>query len=326
MSDLLPVSENASGPTILGDSRERWLSARRQLVTASDAAAILGFAEGRSAISVYAEKLGALTPAEEDWMEWGRDVEVAIAKAFARKAKRPIRDLGAHEIQIHPDIPWLGSTLDQQTHGTEDEPAPIETPAGVWVPMEAKAVAGMKASKWIEEPPLEYQIQVQIQMACTGAQWGSIVALFGGIQVAWRDLLRDDAFLAAALPKLEEFWWRVQRREPPDVLDAKEATTSALRGLYSAEDGSTVELGDEALQLADDWEAARIRADAAETEVATLKNKLVALIGNASFGDLPDGTLLKLPVTNVKGYVRTVQPFSYRKLSRVRPRLPRRSR
>jgi putative phage-type endonuclease len=302
-------------------ARERWLAERRELVTASDAAAILGFDPRRSSLSVYAEKIGVIESQDNDWMAFGRDVEGAIAKAYTRRTGRPALDLGAFDIRRHPDAPWLGATRDRETAGSDDHPAPADGPA----PLECKAVAGMKASQWEEEPPVEYQIQVQIQAACTAAQWASLVALIGGLQVAWRDLLRNDRFLAVALPKLEEFHLRVQRREPPEEVDAKSATTAALKALYADEDGETLSLTDEAMQLADQWEAARVRSKEFEGQADELENKVRRLLGDASFAMLPDGSLLSLRVTNVKGYTRVVAPSSYRRLRRVRPRLRRRA-
>lgn len=312
-----PVSENVEGATVQGDARERWLAERRELVTASDAAAILGFDPRRSALSVYAEKIGAIESQDNDWMAFGRDVEGAIAKAYTRRTGRPALDLGAFDIRRHPDALWLGATRDRETAGSDDHPAPAAGPA----PLECKAVAGIKASQWEDEPPVEYQIQVQIQAACTAAEWASLVALIGGLQVAWRDILRNDRFLAVAMPKLEEFHLRVKRREPPEEVDAKPATTAALKALYADEDGTTVSLTDEALQVADQWESARVKTKDLEGEADELENKLRRLLGDASFAMLPDGSLLSLRVTPVKGYTRVVAPSSYRRLRRVRPRL-----
>jgi predicted phage-related endonuclease len=168
---------------------------------------------------------------------------------------------------------------------------------------------------------------VQAQIACTGARWGSLVALFGGIQVAWKDLLRNDRFIALAMPKLEEFWWRVQRREPPEVVDGRSATTDALKALYAADDGTSIDLDGEALQIVESWEAACGREKFFKAEAERLENQLRRLIGSHTLANLPDGTWLKAPVTNVKGRVqKAVEPYSYRRITRGRPRLPRRTR
>jgi putative phage-type endonuclease len=307
-----------SAPAIVHTAREQWLARRRDLVTASDIAAILGVDPRRGPLAVYAAKVSdVVEPEERRWMAFGRRVEGAIADWYADETGRPALDLGAHEIQVHPDIPWLGATLDRRTAGSEAHPAPADGQG----PLEAKAVAGFKAREWVEDPPLPYIVQVQVQMACTGAQWGSLAALVGGIALAWKDLVRDEAFLAAALPVLEAFRMRVLRRDPPEA-DALPGTSEALRKLFPQDDGETVPLEAEALALADEWEAAKLLKTDAESKVDELGNKLRLRIGSATFGALPDGSLLSLKLTKRAGY--TVQETSYRQLRRSRPKLRRR--
>lgn len=306
---------------IAHSQREQWLMLRRETIGASDVAAILGCDPRRGALAVYASKIGGIDAEETRWMKWGRLVEGAIAEGYTDETGRPTVDLGAYEMQRHPDLKILTATLDRVTSGSAANPAPIASENGTMVPLEAKAVAGFKAREWIEDPPLHFQVQLNAQLACTGAQWGSLVALVGGITLAWKDVLRDDAFLAAALPKLEEFWLRVLRRDPPEA-DALPGTSEALRRLWPQDDGETIPLEAEALQLADQWETAKASKSDAEAKVDDLGNKLRLRIGAATFGALPDGSLLSLKLTKRAGY--TVQETSYRQLRRSRPKLRRR--
>jgi putative phage-type endonuclease len=300
---------------------ERWHARRRELVTASDAAAILGVDRRRGPLAVYAQKVGDTPPPEDlDYFAFGRDVEAAIGKAYQRKTGRPVRELGRFDIRTHPDLPWLGATRDFETHGTEEMPSPAPGPG----PLEAKAVAAFKASEWEDDPPVVYQIQVQVQMACTAAQWGALVALVGGISPVWKDLQRDDAFLAAALPQLERFMWHVRNRQPPPEVDATPGTSAALRAIYGKADGSTVLLDAEAMEWADHLERAQVRAKADEADTTLIENKLRRRVGAATWGALPDGSFIVLKTTNVKGHTTTVEPYSYRALRRWRPRLQRR--
>jgi len=309
-----------SAPAIVRTEREAWLAERRKLIGASEVAAILGVDPRMGPLAVYASKVSDTADVEETrWMKWGRRVEGAIADGYADETGRPVVDCGAHEIRRHPYAPFLGATLDRLTGGSLAHPEPIE--GMLRVPLEAKAVAGFKAKEWAEDPPLHYQVQLQAQLACTGAQWGSLVALIGGISLAWRDLLRNDAFLAAALPKLEEFWLRVERRQPPDA-DGLPGTTAAVRALWSEEDGETVPLDVEALELVSLWEKAKAIEKGTEDEIETLGNRLRARMGSASFGALPDGSMLTLRTTKRAGY--TVQPTEYRALRRWWPKLLRR--
>lgn len=310
----------ASGeaPAIVHSAREQWLLRRRELVTASDAAAILGLDHYRSPLSVYAEKRGLVETEETAIMRWGRGVEGAIANAYAEETGRETLDLGGNEIKIHPDLPWLGATLDRQTDGSEAFPAPLDrAPALAPAPLEIKAVSSLKKDQWVEDPPLQFQIQLQIQMACTSASWGSLCALLGGLSIAWKDILRHDEFLAGALPKLEEFWLRVKRGDPPEA-DAKPGTSDAVRALWPTDDGLAIALPQEAMALVEAWEDAKVLEKAGKVSIADAENKLRVLMCSATAGLLPDGTSLSLKTTERKGY--TVEPTTYRTLRRFVPK------
>lgn len=275
-------------------SREEWLLARRSKITASDVAAILRVPGAYGTpFSVWAEKLGA-EPDEKtsDWVLFGRDVEGAIATGYERKYRRPVKDLGGFTLQQHPTIPWLAATLDRETAGSEEWPAPAEGSG----PLELKAPALHKSNEWSEAPPTPYLIQVQIQMACTGAAWGSIVALFGGVKLGEPvDILRDPRFLKAAYPALEKFWMKVQRREPPEP-DGDPATTEAIKRLWSADDGETITLDQQTLEAADLLDEAKALRKKADDQIAELSNRLRVRMGSATFGNLPDRSSLGLKV------------------------------
>lgn len=304
---------------IVHDAREQWLIRRKELIGASDVAAILGEDPRRGALAVYAEKIGALEPqADNDWLAFGRDVEGAIAKGYARRTGRPVEDLGAFEIQTHPDIPWLGATLDRVTAGSEAFPAPAPGRG----PLQLKAVGGRAVAEWKGREPVHYVIQVQIEIACTGAQWGALGALFHGIDIEPRDVPRSDRFIAAAIPRLEEFRWRVLNRMPPEEADGLESTGRALRALFAEGDGKTIALDHEALDLANRLATAKHRIAIEEDEAEDIANTLRLRIGAATFGALPDGSYLTLKESSRKGY--EVKPKKFRALRRWTPRLQRR--
>jgi putative phage-type endonuclease len=306
------------------EQRRAWLEDRRTMLTASDVASVLGV-EGAygTPFSVWAEKVGEAPPPEEleDYLLFGRDVEGAVANGYSRKFSRPVRDLGAYVIQRHPDIPWLGATLDRLTMGSEAYPAPTGVDPTREAPAEFKAVGFSKIRDWREEPPVKFQIQVQIQMACTGAEWASLGAIFGGVKLGEPiDVLRHDAFLKAAYPRLEEFWLRVQRKNPPEI-DWKPPTTEAIKMLFPEESGTTIDLGAAGAKLVADLDRAEDARKKAEQVEQELENKLKFAIGDASFatyGD-PDGKYLHYKKISIAGRTQVVQPYSYR---RIYPKSP----
>lgn len=306
---------SAAAPAIVHDARGQWLLARRELVTASDVAALIGEDPRRGPLAVYASKVGDIETAETVPMRRGRRFEGAIADEYQDQTRRPVACLGEYEITRHPSIPWLGATLDRVTVGSAATPAPSEGKA----PLQIKMAIG-SAGEWKDEPPLHYVVQVQVEMGCFGSTWGALAALVGPGPLAAVDLVRDDDFLLALVPQLERFRWHVANRIPPEA-DGKPGTSAAIRRLWAGEDGETVALDAEAAKLVLQWEQAKDRISGAKDTAETLENQLRARLGSASFGALADGSFLTLRLQKRGAY--EVKPTSFRVLRRMRPRVRR---
>jgi putative phage-type endonuclease len=304
---------------IVHSTREQWLMFRREKVMASECAAILGLDPRRGPLAVYCEKVEGFSVEETRLMRWGRRVEGAIAEGFEEESGRTVVDRGEFVVDVHPDIDFLAATLDRDIVAvSEEHPAPAGTTGDG--ALECKAVAGVKAKHWKEEPPDNFLVQVQIQMACTGRSWAALCALIGGVSLVWKDVLRHDRFLAAALPKLEEFMLRVKRRDPPPA-DATDGTTDAIKRLWPDENGQSVELGAAGAKLVEGWERAKADEAEAEKRGKLYSNQIKVLIGEASFGTLPDRTWIHAQKIDVAGRTQVVKPFSYRKLWHKTPKI-----
>lgn len=297
--------------------RDRWLARRRDLVTASDVAAILQLDPWRGPLAVYASKVGAAEQHDTQWLRRGRRMEPIVAADYAEATGRPVYATDPYEIRIHPDIPWLGATLDGETEGCAQLPAPATGRA----PLELKTYGRQHALGWEGGGvPQAYEAQLQIQMAVTGASWGCLAALGSLDQEApdVRDRLPHDRFLLLAIPILDAFRLRVLRRDPPEA-DRLPGTAAAIRRLWADEDGETVPLDHEALGLADRLAVAQARLSEAAEEADELDAMLRRRMASASFGALPDGSFLRLTTVERKGY--TVEPSTHRQLRRWWPRL-----
>lgn len=297
-------------------AREEWLRERRKGVQASEAAAILGVDPRQGPTAIYAQKIGALTVDETPVMKWGRKCEDLTAEAYAEESGRLVvlPPGGPFEIRRNQYAPWLGATLDRMT-GPDSTSDLIEI-----APLECKVVGGFNASKWSEEPPVQFQVQVQIQMFCTETRWSSLAALIGWPpRPVWVDIARNDRFLAVAIPRLEEFWQRVVDRRPPDP-DPTPATSEALRALWPADTGATIALPADTLDLVDRWQVAKARKSAADGEAEEIENQLRARMRDATTGTLSDGTALVLKTTAVKAYAVEHKAKTYRTLRHYVPK------
>lgn len=198
-----------------------------------------------------------------------------------------------------------------------EEPRDRRLPESARAPLQIKYALGSPAD-WKEEPPLAYAVQVTIETACAGASWGALCGLVGPGPLKTFDLPFNAAFLDAALPHLEAFWHRVQTKEPPEA-DALPGTGDALRIAFASENGDTVPLDAEAMELVEAWEGAKRRASAADGTVAEMENKLRLRMGAATFGACLDGSFLTLKTTRRKAY--RVEATEYRALRRWWPRV-----
>lgn len=302
--------------TAIIDKRKTWLAERRKLITASDVAAILGVDPRRGPLAVYAAKVSDSEPDEPIYMRRGRRHEALIAEEYGEQEGREVEMWPEYELLRHPDIPWLAATPDARTSRSAKQSMVLSG----GIPLEIKMAIG-SPHRWSDGPPLWYEVQVQIQVACYGSRAGALGALTGPGPLATYDIERDESFFSAALPRLEEFRARVLRRDPPEA-DGLDGTTEAIERLWPTDNGATVALAHDSLALADALDAARADESAAKERATQMRNILRARIGEASFGALPDGSLLSASVVERAGY--TVEPTEYRQLRRFRPKIRRR--
>ena len=307
------------------NNREEWLEERRGCIGASDVPAILGESPFAGPLQVYASKVLGYTTEDKERLLYGRYMERAVSKMYRWKTKRETFDYTktATTIQYHKDIPWLGATLDDVTKGSEDNPAP-DNYQGTG-PLEIKTSSGwtyingkwrrINKHQWAEDPPLYNQIQLQTQIACINSAWGSLTALFPENELAWSDQLRNDRFLKAAYPVLEQFWDRVKRKEPPPI-DELPSSLDIAKSIYCDDTGETVQLTAEQEELVKEWVQLGEDLSAArkiEKRRKFLEAQIRFAVKDATFAEVPSlGKYITLKKTHRKGYV--VEPTEFRTL------------
>jgi predicted phage-related endonuclease len=154
--------------------------------------------------------------------------------------------------------------------------------------MDAKNVGAYRLDEWKDGVPLYYQVQLQHQMEVTGWKWGSLAALIGGNTFRWMDVERNEDFIEVLRRKTLEFWKLVESRTPPEV-DGSASTAEVLRKLFPRDSGETIALPGEATQWDVEYAEACEQISAAAKRKDAAKAKLVAALGNATFGVLQSG-------------------------------------
>lgn len=287
--------------------RVEWLAERKTLIGASETPSILGKGYETPA-EVWARKVGLADGTEEtERMEIGNVVQPAIVELARRRIGLDFQHEPANRVR-RSNIEYIGASLDAFV--TED---------GLDIPLDAKNVDRIHGREWEESPPIGYQIQLQQQMFVTGADHGYLFALIGGNRTAWHRVDRNEAFIAAMLKKLEWFWGLVQTRTPPPYQDPQDQAR-VLATLYPKSNGTAVVLDEVAAKIIERRNALDAIYTETEARLTECDNELKALLGENSFGALPDGRWISWKQQTVKEHVRKASTFRVLRFHDKRPK------
>jgi putative phage-type endonuclease len=243
------------------------LKDRTRFIGGSDAAAVLGLSRWSTPLEVWALKTGQIEKKDEPTLAktLGNRLEETVAELFTEKTGLKVRRV--NETIFHRSYPFLGANIDRAVVGTKE---------GV----ECKTVSGWKAKEWAgEEIPQEYIIQCNHYLAVTGWKRWHLAVLIGNQDFIVKKIERDEALLKALISKEIVFWNEfVIPKTMPGTFTAKDSDT--LYRLFPVADvGSSLELGDEGAQLAE--ERASLYQDVIQVEkrIGALESQIKALLG-----------------------------------------------
>ena len=291
--------------------REDWLRQRRRGIGSSDAAAIMGLSRWGSPLSVFVDKLGLQELRDEDpeFMKWGHILEDPVAKEYAARTERTLFNPGAFTIFAHDQLTFQQVTPDRMILNEKERD---EAPGSLSI----KTGGFFKAKEWEDEPPLEYQIQLQHELQVLGWSWGSFAILIGGQKLIHLDVERDDEFIKKLTVAEVNFWDKVLNEDPPPA-DDKESSAKALALLYPKSSGESVALpANPFFELADDLEVTQATIRLAEARKRGMENRVKRFMGDAEFGILPDGSSFTWKSQDRKAYTKKMEASSYRVLRR----------
>lgn len=271
--------DDADGQNI---ERNRWLEMRRTGIGGSDAAAILGLSSYRTALDVFAEKLG-IVPASEttEAQQWGLLLEPLILEEYGRRTGKKVERWPPHTIWRSSEEPWLICTPDGLVR---------DDPRGLGV-VQIKTGSLLAEKEWAAgEAPLEHQIQVAHEMAVTGATWGVIPVFLLGYapRLEWIEMQRNEAFIEKLLAHERYFWERVQRQDPPPPEDPEDKARWIKR-FFTRVDRPTVDLPMDLAAKDAQLQEVKERQKQLEVQRTDLENTIKEAIGSAEVGILPTG-------------------------------------
>jgi putative phage-type endonuclease len=250
-------------------SEAEWLERRREGVTASEIAVLMGLSPYDSPYGLYHRKLGIL-PQQDDAgaMERGRVLEPYIAAKFAERHPERFVCGDGRELWRHGDRPWQMATPDR-TLGNPDSV------------LECKVDGG--SDDWGEpgtdEIPVHYRAQALWQMDVMGVGTAHVACLrvlqwdVREYVITMDDAARADLELMRA--EAREFLDRLGI-DPPEV-DWRPATLKALKTMYVGEDGGDIKVR---ASLAISYAAAVRKFKAAERRKDQMTAAVLEAIGN----------------------------------------------
>jgi putative phage-type endonuclease len=242
-------------------SRADWLQRRRQGIGGSDVACILGLNPWKTALDVWAEKIGLSETEDNEQMLWGRRLETAILEELADRLGERIKKPSDEELPMVGRLPWQ-----------------LVSPDGLMgrVLIEIKTASEWAKNEWGEEGtdevPTAYALQVMWGLNALDLDYGIIAVLIGGQELRQYRIERNPDVEAVIVARCQQFWlWNVLRKVPPRAGSLDNARIAkvygqATRALIAAPEGF-----DELVE-----ELARIRSnDERREEIeATLKQAI----------------------------------------------------
>lgn len=257
-------------------TKEEWLRARQNYVTASDVATLMGRSSYSGLYRLAHEKMGLLDNTERDETEWqraGHYLEPAIAQWYADDTGRAICDPGDYTLVTNDKFPGMAATLDRLAYDSR---------LGLGV-LEMKNRGLTTSDDWRSEVPENVRIQIQAQLLITGLKWGSAAALVGGNQFYWADVFSNRAFQASMIMRVSRFWSDLANGILPQPGQHPD-DEAVLAELHPNDNGETVVLEAEFRSVYEELLDIKSQMDALERRKSALQAAIKERLGDNTYG------------------------------------------
>ena len=278
---------------------ELWLKDRQTVIAGTDIPRILGcYYDGEEGPSnVYREKTSQVLVANEPnlRMQLGTVLQPFALRQFAALTGAKLTEVPG--VTRHQNVPWIGASLDAKT--------------SEGYPVDAKCIFGAPGEEWgdagTDRVPDKVLLQVLWQMLTVGAPIGFVAALFVGYQVRWYRIEQD--------PELADMLVLIAG----DFEDWQHPLTEqAVAKAQRVTPGKSIRLPDQCSEFAAEYVRLAETIRNAEEKRSIVRNELIAAMGDAEIGLLPDGSKTKRKTINRKAYL--VEATSYVDFRILKPR------
>jgi len=270
---------------------------RQKTLGCSELAKAMNLSPWGNSADVALEKRGLIEPWQgNEATKLGQWLEDAVLNA----AEDEVGPIGRRQERFEK-FP-LSATIDGMTYGGEVVEAKT---AGLLNPNPMLDEWGQAGT---DEVPLHYGIQLQGQMLCTDADRAHLFALINGRGIVHYEIARSQEICDTIRTFVCDWWNRyVFNEELPEVTPSLEILKRVRR-----QPTKTTELD---LVMVDLWssrEGVKQAIKSYDDQLKQIDAQIIAALGDAEAGILPDGTQITYLETVRKGY--TVEPTTYRTL------------
>lgn len=261
------------------DQRQEFIDQRASGIGATDSPKILGLSKWGTALTVYNEKVNP-TAGEMSLPAWlGLKLQNTVAELYTAATGHKLRADNRHH--RHKEHGWLVCHLDFRVWG---EPALL-------VECKTRAYMTGYGPDGSTEIPADVWVQVQHEMAVTGANRCDVAVLFGHHTFRVYPITRDQPFIEKMIPRLRDFYfYNVVPRVPP-APTGHDMDSAAVKAAHPSHDDELKPATSEQILLMRRLRVARAALKDAETAKAEVENLLKEAIGDAAGLVGPDGSV-----------------------------------
>ncbi|WP_353107773.1 lambda-exonuclease family protein [Gordonia sp. (in: high G+C Gram-positive bacteria)] len=273
----------------------KWLLQRREGIGASETAAILGMGRwtGQTQYGVWLDKTGQvpLSTAKTEAMELGHILEPVIRDTAASRLGFEVRTIGGLASR---ERPWQRASLD----------AVLLVPGDGPIPLEVKNTSQYLAEQWSDDQvPDAAELQLQHQLAVTGAPYGYVAGMIGGSRIVTRRVDRDQELIDTIIREEEAFWSHVLDETTPPIT-SRESVADIVAAAGTPDVATLVagpEVAHQARRWADAYRQATADEKAAKAKKDEARNNLLVLADGHSEIAEQSGDVIHTVVKIVRG-------------------------
>lgn len=260
-------------PSLAGD-----VTIRRSGIGGSDIARIAGVSKWGGPFDVWLEKTGQSAPIlETERMRWGKLLEDAVAKEYAHKTGRKVRNAPTvldpvtglrDRLMRDKSASWRMAHIDRDVIVL-----PGETPRGLECKTADRFAAAEFGEEGTDQVPADYALQCHWYMAVTGRPRWDLAVLIGGNQHRHYTIERDEELIDMLRKVADDFWTNhVVTKDPPPV-DGTEASRRFLESGHVSQDAE-IPMTDRLLELAARYATLKAEIKAREADVDATGNSI----------------------------------------------------